>query len=295
MVPNPARESYYQLTKALISMGRTRGYVLVDELNSFLPGSASSPQDLETLMTMFGKLAIGVGVTEAEALMAREQSEAEAVFTDAPAKLDKDLEIDIDGPDADKFNDPVRMYLKEMGTVPLLKREDEVEIAKRIEVGVRSVMRALSRSRLASSLLIDIGRMLKENPGIEVVGYFNGNYALGPEQTGVASLLAANPHIDGILTQGYGVGALKALQDAGRPPVPVTAFSYNISGVTCLEPKGAFYLMAELPIGDCEPRSIRRAHSDSPSVPCAPPVAGRPISRLNHSSMSAATVAPIAA
>ena len=172
MVPNPARESYYQLTKALISMGRTRGYVLVDELNSFLPGSASSPQDLETLMTMFGKLAIGVGVTEAEALMAREQSEAEAVFTDAPAKLDKDLEIDIDGPDADKFNDPVRMYLKEMGTVPLLKREDEVEIAKRIEVGVRSVMRALSRSRLASSLLIDIGRMLKENPGKirEVVG-----------------------------------------------------------------------------------------------------------------------------
>jgi RNA polymerase primary sigma factor len=64
------------------------------------------------------------------------------------------------------------MYLKEMGTVPLLKREDEVEIAKRIEVGVRSVMRALSRSRLAASLLIDIGKMLKENPGKirEVVG-----------------------------------------------------------------------------------------------------------------------------
>ena len=59
-----------------------------------------------------------------------------------------------------------------MGTVPLLKREDEVEIAKRIEVGVRSVMRALSRSRLAASLLIDIGRMLKDNPGKirEVVG-----------------------------------------------------------------------------------------------------------------------------
>jgi len=172
MVPNPARESYYQLTKAIISLGRTRGYILVDELNQFLPGSASAPEDLESLMNMFAKLAIGVGATEAEALMAREQSEAESVFSDVPVKLDKDLEIDIDGPDGDKFNDPVRMYLKEMGTVPLLKREDEVEIAKRIEVGVRSVMRALSRSRLASSLLIDIGRMLKENPGKirEVVG-----------------------------------------------------------------------------------------------------------------------------
>jgi RNA polymerase primary sigma factor len=123
-------------------------------------------------MYMFSKLAIGVGVTEAEALLNREQSESEAVFSDAPVKVDKDLEIDIDNADGDKFNDPVRMYLKEMGTVPLLKREDEVEIAKRIEVGVRSVMRALSRSRLAASLLIDIGKMLKENPGKirEVVG-----------------------------------------------------------------------------------------------------------------------------
>ena len=172
MVPNPARESYYQLTKALISLGRTRGYLLVDELNAFLPGSASAPSDLESLLTMFSKLAIGIGATEAEALLNREQSGPESSLAEAPVKLDKDLEVDIDNADGDKFNDPVRMYLKEMGTVPLLKREDEVEIAKRIEVGVRSVMRALSRSRLASSLLIDIGKMLKDNPGKirEVVG-----------------------------------------------------------------------------------------------------------------------------
>ena len=172
MVPNPARESYYQLTKALISLGRSRGYVLIDELNSFLPGSASSPADLEMIMSMFSKLAIGVGATEAEALLSRDQPEVESLFADTPLKSDKEMEIDIDGAEGDKFNDPVRMYLKEMGTVPLLKREDEVEIAKRIEVGVRSVMRALSRSRLAASLLIDIGRMLKENPGKirEVVG-----------------------------------------------------------------------------------------------------------------------------
>ncbi len=99
--------------------------------------------------------------------------------------------------------------------------------------------RGLAGAGISETLQSGYEKVLKENPGIEVVGYFNGNYALGPEQTGVASLLAANPHIDGILTQGYGVGALKALQDAGRPPVPVTAFSYNVSGVTCLQTPGA--------------------------------------------------------
>ena len=57
--------------------------------------------------------------------------------------------------------------------------------------------------------------MLKKYPDIEVIGNYNGEYALGPEQAGVASLLAAHPDVDGILTQGYGTGAMKALTDAG--------------------------------------------------------------------------------
>ncbi len=172
MVPTPSRDSYFQLTKALISLGRTRGYILVDELNSFLPDSASSPEDVENVIGLFGKLGVGVGANAEEALANREQLEPEVHASETPVKLEKDLEVDIDSPDSDKFNDPVRMYLKEMGTVPLLKREDEVEIAKRIEIGVRRVMRALSRSRLAAHLLIEIGKMLKENPGKirEVVG-----------------------------------------------------------------------------------------------------------------------------
>ena len=172
MVLTPAREAYYELTKALISIGRKTGYLLVDQVNDFLPSTASNPDDLDLVIGLFGRLGIGIGATEEEALMARDAIEPEFVAVEPGSKADKDLDVEIDSPDSDKFNDPVRMYLKEMGTVPLLKREDEVEIAKRIEVGVRSVMLALSRSRLASSLLIDIGRMLKENPGKirEVVG-----------------------------------------------------------------------------------------------------------------------------
>jgi RNA polymerase primary sigma factor len=166
-------EYYYLLTKALIALGRKRGYVLIDELNDFMPETSSIVDDMELLESMFIKLGIGVGPTKEEALEARKIALSERLTSfEISGKVEKGIEIDIDSPEGDKFNDPVRMYLKEMGTVPLLKREDEVEIAKRIEVGIRGVMRFLSRSRLASSLLIDIGKMLKENPGKirEVVG-----------------------------------------------------------------------------------------------------------------------------
>lgn len=173
MVPAPQLDAYYELTKALISLGRNRGYLLIDELNAFMPPSGTVAVDVEHLMGLFARLGIGVGATEEEALAAKEQIEPEFVPVEGGQKVDKEnVDIDLDAADTDKFNDPVRMYLKEMGTVPLLKREDEVEIAKRIEVGVRMVMRLLSHSRLAASLLIEIGKMLKENPGKirEVVG-----------------------------------------------------------------------------------------------------------------------------
>jgi len=173
MIFSTPSECYYPLTKALISLGKKRGYVLLDELNDFMPETDSIVDDMELLETMFLKLGIGIGATKEDALEARKTALSE-MFTsfEALGKAEKGIDIDIDSVEGDKFNDPVRMYLKEMGTVPLLKREDEVEIAKRIEVGIRGVMRSLSRSRLASSLLIDIGKMLKENPGKirEVVG-----------------------------------------------------------------------------------------------------------------------------
>jgi ribose transport system substrate-binding protein len=84
--------------------------------------------------------------------------------------------------------------------------------------------------------------VLAKYPNIHVLGYFNGQYALGPEQSGVAALLAAHPNVDGILTQGYGTGALAALQHAGHKLVPVTAFSYNGSLVTCAQTHAACIL-----------------------------------------------------
>jgi len=89
--------------------------------------------------------------------------------------------------------------------------------------------------------------VLKQSPGIEVVGYYNGNYALGPEQAGVANLLAANPQVDGILTQAYGTGAMKALEDAGRKMVPIVAAAFNGTAVACLKTPGATCVLGANP------------------------------------------------
>jgi ribose transport system substrate-binding protein len=87
--------------------------------------------------------------------------------------------------------------------------------------------------------------VLKSHPGIKVVGTYQGQYALGPEQEGVASLLAAHPNVNAILTQGYCTGAIKALQAAGKPLVPMLCQAYNQTFVALATDKGASgYIMA---------------------------------------------------
>ena len=109
------------------------------------------------------------------------------------------------------------------------------------------VDRGLAGAPISAQLQEGYEKVLEKYPDIEVIGYYNGEYALGPEQAGVASLLAANPQVDGVLTQGYGTGAMKALQDAGRPIVPVTAFSYNVSGARLRQTEGAKCILGSNP------------------------------------------------
>ncbi len=109
------------------------------------------------------------------------------------------------------------------------------------------VDRGLAGAPISAQLENGYLEVLKKYPDIEVIGNYNGEYALGPEQAGVASLLAAHPEVDGILTQGYGTGAIKALQDAGRPVVPVTAFSYNVAATTCAQTEGAKCILGSNP------------------------------------------------
>ncbi len=97
------------------------------------------------------------------------------------------------------------------------------------------VDRGLAGAPISLELFDAYTGVLARYPKIHIVGYFNGNYALGPEQSGVAALLAAHPNVDGILTQGYATGALQALKNAGHKLVPVIGFSYNGTLVKCAQ------------------------------------------------------------
>jgi RNA polymerase primary sigma factor len=128
-------EEKYDEVRQLITMGKEKGYLLYEEVNDMLPSEISSSDELDDIFTMFGSM--GIEVVDSEQKF-REKSEGE-----------EGAELDLTPGALDKTNDPVRMYLREMGTVPLLTREGEVEIAKRIERGKNAVMRAITRTHMS--------------------------------------------------------------------------------------------------------------------------------------------------
>jgi RNA polymerase primary sigma factor len=110
-------EDKYDEVRQLISIGKEKGYLLYDEVNELLRADITSSDELDDLFNTFGSA--GIEVVDSEQKY-REDKQLEA---------GEDLELDLTPGALDKTNDPVRMYLREMGTVPLLTREGEVEIA----------------------------------------------------------------------------------------------------------------------------------------------------------------------
>ena len=131
-------EEKYAEVRQLIEIGKERGYLLYAEVNELLPPDITTSDALGELFTAFGNA--GIEVVDSE------QKYREHTLLDRRSEGSDDIELDLTPSAIDKTNDPVRMYLREMGTVPLLTREGEVEIAKRIERGKRSVIKAISRT-----------------------------------------------------------------------------------------------------------------------------------------------------
>jgi RNA polymerase primary sigma factor len=139
-------EEKYDEVRQLITMGKEKGYLLYEEVNDMLPSEITSSDDLDDIFSMFGSM--GIEVVDSEQKF-REKGEGE-----------EGTEIDLTPGALDKTNDPVRMYLREMGTVPLLTREGEVEIAKRIERGKNAMLRAISRTPMAAQEVSRLGERL---------------------------------------------------------------------------------------------------------------------------------------
>src|ERR671924_2095729 len=134
--------------KKLVQKGRERGYITYDELNAALPPDEVSSEQIEDTMAMLSEA--GVNVVEAE-----EQEETAAAAPAEPAKTAV-VAAEATGEDEElgRTDDPVRMYLREMGSIELLSREGEIEIAKRIEAGRNTVLEALCESPLTMRAII---------------------------------------------------------------------------------------------------------------------------------------------
>src|SRR5690242_12393035 len=149
-------EEKYDEVRQLINIGKEKGYLLYDEVNELLPSEITSSEELDDLFNTFGSA--GIEVLDSDQMKFRDEKGFDRTSEGA-----EELELDLTPGALDKTNDPVRMYLREMGTVPLLTREGEVEIARRIERGKLSVIKSISRTPTIMKRVIQLGEDLKND------------------------------------------------------------------------------------------------------------------------------------
>src|ERR1019366_2694815 len=150
-------EEKYDEVRQLINIGKEKGYLLYDEVNELLPAEITSSDELDDLFNTFGSA--GIEVIDSDQKYLRD----DVKVIDRTSEGAEELELDLTPGALDKTNDPVRMYLREMGTVPLLTREGEVEIARRIERGKLSVIKSISRTPIIAKRVIHLGeRTIRE-------------------------------------------------------------------------------------------------------------------------------------
>jgi len=147
----------YEGMKELITLGREKGYLLYDEVNSVLPDHIHSSKDLDSIFSLFGDAGIEVIDSEKVLEAGKQRTRSQEPEEEREQKPDTAAES------LEKTDDPVRMYLREMGTVPLLTWPGEVEIAKRMETGRKSVLKALSHSPIVVRRISEYGDQLRKN------------------------------------------------------------------------------------------------------------------------------------
>ncbi len=148
-----AKEEEMEKVKQLINLGKEKGFLTYDEVNDLLPADIVSSDQIDDLMMMFGEMDIEVVDAAHKVKVSKQAEELE------PFPLEEELDLETEG--LGKAVDPVYMYLREMGSVSLLTREGEVEIAKRIEEGEKEVINAVLNSPLTIKEIIQFGERLR--------------------------------------------------------------------------------------------------------------------------------------
>jgi len=152
--------------KKLISIGKEKGFLTYDELNSTLPAEVVSSEQFGSIMTMFGEMDIEIvdapeGERQQKPRSTAEPEEASEEADEGDAGEDSEKEIDLTPGALSRTDDPVRLYLKEMGSVALLSREGEIEIAKRIEEGKRDIAFVIYGMPMTIEFILSLRDQLK--------------------------------------------------------------------------------------------------------------------------------------
>ena len=147
-------EEKYDEVRQLMTIGVEKGYLLYDEVNELLPLEIASSDELDELFNTFSSAGIEIIDSDQKDLRTERP-------LDRAGGGSEELELDLTPSAPDKANDTVRMYLRDMGTVPLLTREGEVTIARRLERGKRAVITSISRAPLIARKVIALGDQLR--------------------------------------------------------------------------------------------------------------------------------------
>ncbi len=177
--------------KQLISLGKEKGYLTYEELNNVLPADIVSSDQLDNLMVMFGEMDIEIVDSPEDERYQKLLAEPEAEVEEhedmeelEEGEKEKEKEIDLTPGILSRTDDPVRLYLKEMGSVPLLSREGEIEIAKRIEEGKREIASVVFGMPMTVKEVLFLGDQLKKEKASirEIVSSFDEEFEEIAEQ-----------------------------------------------------------------------------------------------------------------
>jgi RNA polymerase primary sigma factor len=154
-------EKYSDEVEKLLEVGKEKEYLTYDDINRLLPPDMNSADEIEAILDVIGAEGISISDSDEkfiEAAAAAIGSNGNGKIEDA---LDEELDLDLTPGTLDKTNDPVRLYLREMAVVPLLTRDGEVSIARRIERGRQRVLKSISRSPICIEEMLQIGERLR--------------------------------------------------------------------------------------------------------------------------------------
>jgi RNA polymerase primary sigma factor len=185
-----------QKLKALIKSGKERGFLTYSEINDHLPDNIVDPEAIEGIIGTFNDMGIAVyeHAPDAETLLLSDN--VATVTSDDEAEAAAEAALSTVDSDFGRTTDPVRMYMREMGSVELLTREGEIEIAKRIEDGLRDMIQAISACPVTIDEIIDAARRI-QNDEIKIDEIVDGLVDEdGAEETPQAAVVPPSPESD---------------------------------------------------------------------------------------------------